>query len=68
MKYYGFLVNILSGSIENLKAEASFKPAHEDVGMFGFAKWFKTKKESDDARKFIKTVIDKHKQGIEQVF
>lgn len=45
-KYYGYMVDVLTGDIETLNERyAEWMPEHEDAGMFGYAKWFTSHKD-----------------------
>ena len=46
MKYYGYMVCVLNGSVEPLEGNHDWKPPHEEGGNFSYAKWFKEEKRS----------------------
>jgi len=60
MKYYGFMVSELSGSIEDLEGTFDYKPSHESCG-FAFAKWFENERDKDISKLYIINEI-KNKQ------
>ena len=59
MKYYGFMVNELTGEIDNLQCDVDYKPAHEICG-FSFAKWFETEVKRDKVKSYIGQEINKY--------
>jgi len=58
MKYYGFMVCELDGTIEDLEGNFDYKPSHESCG-FSFAKWFKNEDDRNKSKEYIIKEIKK---------
>jgi len=62
-KYYGVMVDSLTGDVDDLEVDSDIeKPQTEWAGLT-FAKWFKTVKKRDDAKKYLVWVIDFHRKN-----
>jgi hypothetical protein len=63
MKYYGLMICMIDGSIEDLECEADYKPTTEDAGWFGMAKWTKSIEEREKLRAYLQTTIKKYQEA-----
>lgn len=61
MKYYGVIVSLLDGSIDEIETEANWKPEQEDGGMMTFCKWFKNDEERKSYKEYAKLYILEHR-------
>lgn len=52
MKYYGFMVCELDGTVEDLEGDFKYKPSHESYG-FAFAKWFTNIENRNKTKQYI---------------
>lgn len=63
-EYFGFMVDILTGSVEDLHGTFSWKPSHEDAGWFAYAKWFTSETKRNEAKDFTKKIIKEKKKSV----
>lgn len=56
-EYFGFMVDELTGEVEDLHVECDYKPKHEQGSYFSYAKWFESEEERDKTRIFTIEII-----------
>jgi hypothetical protein len=59
---YGFMVNELTGEVDDLQVKGVDKPSHETVG-FSYAKWFDTPEKRDKVKKYTEEQIKNIQEG-----
>ena len=53
IEYFGFMVCLFTGEVEDLHGFFDYKPQHENGGTFGYAKWFANdEKRRDSVREY----------------
>ena len=58
-KYYGVMVDYPTGDVDDLEVDSDIeKPREEWIGSYTVAKWFKSAKERDNAKRYLKWYMD----------
>ena len=58
-KYYGVMVDFPTGDVDDLEVDSDIeKPREEWIGNSTVAKWFKSAKERDNAKRYLKWYMD----------